>query len=50
MNKRSLVTAGCLVAALGFYAVGYSSISACLLLGIAFEAVFWVRILRRKQP
>jgi hypothetical protein len=50
MNKRSLVTAGCLAASLGFYVVGYSSISACLLLGIGFEAAFWVRVMRRRQP
>jgi hypothetical protein len=50
MIKHSLVTLGCLVASLGFYSVGNSSAAACLLLGMAFEAAFWVRLLRRRRP
>jgi hypothetical protein len=54
MNKHSvvhsLVTFGCLVAAIGFYGAGATSTAAFLVLGVVFEGAFWMRLLRRKQP
>jgi hypothetical protein len=49
MRKRHLITAGCLLASLGFYAAGLTSIAAFLVLGMAFELAFWVRFLRRSN-
>jgi hypothetical protein len=51
MRARHLITAGCLVAAIGFYVIGAGSIAALMLLGVAFEMAFWIRIgSARKQP
>lgn len=50
MNKHSLVTLGCLVASVFFYSVGDTSTAVCLLLGMAFEGAFWMRLLRRRRP
>lgn len=50
LQKRHLITAGCLLAAIGFYAAPTSAV-AFLLLGAAFEGAFWGRLLRKaRQP
>jgi hypothetical protein len=49
MRKRHLVTAGCLLASLGFYYAGFTSTAALLLAGAGFELAFWVRLLRKPR-
>ncbi len=51
MRLRHLITAGCLVAAIACYVAGATNIAALMLLGLAFEMAFWIRITRsKKQP
>ncbi|MET0859155.1 MAG: hypothetical protein ABWY27_20575 [Telluria sp.] len=51
MRLRHLITAGCLVAAIACYAAGAPNVAAFMLLGLAFEMAFWIRLARsKKQP
>jgi hypothetical protein len=50
MHMRHLITIGCLLAAIVLYAMGDKSIAGLLLLGAAFEAAFWFRLVRRRRP
>ena len=46
---RHLITIGCLLAAIFFYSRGAAPVAGFLLLGLAFEGAFWIRLLRRKR-
>ena len=51
MRARHLITAACLLAALALYAAGSKGGAALVVLGLAFEVAFWVRMVRaRKVP
>jgi hypothetical protein len=47
---RHLITLGCLLIALFLYSTGDKSSAGLLLLGVAFEAAFWFRLVRRRRP
>jgi hypothetical protein len=47
---RHLITLGCLLAALFLYSTGDKSSAGLLLLGVAFEAAFWLRLVRLRRP
>lgn len=48
--KRSLITAGILIAAGAFYLAGFSTgVVAMLAVAVALEIVFWMRVVRRKS-
>lgn len=50
IQKRHLITAGLVLAALALYAAGADSGSAGFIIaGVAFEMAFWVRLLPRRQ-
>ncbi|MFC0131818.1 hypothetical protein [Massilia eurypsychrophila] len=49
MRVRHLITAGCLVAAIACYAAGARNLAALMLLGLAFEVAFWIRLTRSKK-
>lgn len=46
---RHLITIGCLLAAIIFYAMGDKPTAGLLLLGAAFEAAFWFRLVHRRR-
>ena len=46
---RHVITIGCLLASIVFYALGAHSTALCLLLGFVFEGAFWMRVVRRKR-
>ena len=48
---RHLITLACLVAAFAAYSIGWGrGITVFVVIGIIFEGIFWVRLLRKKKP